>query len=47
MPYIHKKVDVTGVVYHRADAWGIVISKVAPHEDKGGAAPAPAAGTTR
>jgi len=47
LPYIHKKVDVTGVVYHRADAWGIVISKVAPHEDKGGAAPAPAAGTTR
>jgi len=47
LPYIHKKVDVTGVVYHRADAYGIVISKVVPHEDKGGAAPAPAAGTNR
>jgi len=47
LPYIHKKVDVTGVVYHRADAWGIVISKVAPHGDKSGAAPAPAAGTNR
>ena len=48
MPYIHKKVDVTGVVYHRADAYGIVISKVVPHVDKGGAAPAPAAkGTDR
>ena len=43
MPYIHKKVDVTGVVYHRSDAWGIVISKVVPHQDKGGASPAPAA----
>jgi hypothetical protein len=43
LPYIHKKVDVTGVVYHRSDAWGIVISRVAPHQDKGGAAPAPAA----
>jgi hypothetical protein len=31
-------VDVTGVVYHRADAYGIVISKVKPHEDKDGAA---------
>lgn len=47
LPYIHKKVDVTGTVYHRADAWGIVITKVAPHEDKGGAASAPAAGTSR
>jgi hypothetical protein len=48
MPYIHKKVDVTGVVYHRSDAYGIVISKVVPHEEKGGAAPAPAAkGTDR
>ena len=43
MPYIHKKVDVTGVVYHRSDAWGIVISKVVPHQEKAGAAPAPAA----
>jgi hypothetical protein len=31
MPYIHKKVDVTGSVYHRSEAWGIVILKVAPH----------------
>ena len=43
LPYVHKKVDVTGVVYHRSDAWGIVISKVTPHQDKAGAAPAPAA----
>jgi hypothetical protein len=34
--YIHKKVDVTGTVYHRSDAWGIVITKVALHEDKAG-----------
>jgi hypothetical protein len=34
--YIHKKVDVSGKVYHRADAWGIVITKVVPHEDKAG-----------
>jgi hypothetical protein len=31
MPYIHKKVDVSGNVYHRSDAWGIVIAKVVPH----------------
>jgi len=36
MPYIHKKVDVLGTVYHRADAYGIVILKVALHEDKAG-----------
>jgi len=43
--YIHKKVDVTGTVYHRSDAWGIVITKVALHEDKAGAsAPAGAPG---
>lgn len=40
MPFIHKKVDVTGTVYHRADAYGIVILKVALHEDKAGGAPA-------
>ena len=34
--YIHKKVDVSGKVYHRSDAWGIVITKVALHEDKAG-----------
>jgi hypothetical protein len=50
LPYIHKKVDVTGTVYHRSDAWGIVIVKVALHQDgptdasgKGASAPA---GTT-
>jgi len=32
--YIHKKVDVTGVVYHRSEAWGIVIHRVALHKDK-------------
>jgi len=35
--YVHKKVDVTGMVYHRSDAWGIVINKVALHEEKPGA----------
>src|SRR5258706_5794097 len=34
LPYVHKKVDVTGTVYHRSDAWGIVIVKVALHDDK-------------
>jgi hypothetical protein len=34
LPYVHKKVDVTGTVYHRSDAWGIVINKVALHQDK-------------
>jgi len=33
LPYIHKNVDVTGTVYHRSDAWGIVIIKVALHQD--------------
>jgi hypothetical protein len=33
MAYIHKKVDVSGTVYHRADAYGIVINKVALHRD--------------
>lgn len=32
LPYIHKKVDVTGRVFHRSDAWGIVIVKVVPHQ---------------
>jgi len=31
---IHKNVDVTGVVYHRAEAWGIVIHKVVLHKEK-------------
>jgi hypothetical protein len=33
--FIHQKVDVTGVVYHRSGAYGIVINKVVPHKDKG------------
>jgi hypothetical protein len=39
MAYIHKKVDVTGMVYHRAGAYGIVIRKVVPHVEKPGSAP--------
>lgn len=42
MRYIHQKVDVSGTVYHRADAWGIVIIRVVPHV--GAAAPASAPG---
>ena len=34
MAYIHKKVDVSGTVFHRSDAYGIVITKVALHQDK-------------
>jgi len=34
MAYIHKKVDVSGTVYHRSGAYGIVITKVVLHEDK-------------
>jgi hypothetical protein len=34
MAYIHKKVDVSGTVYHRSDAYGIVITKVTLHQDK-------------
>ena len=33
--FIHQKVDITGVVYHRAGAYGIVINKVVPHKEKG------------
>ncbi len=32
--FIHKKVDVKGAVYHRAEAWGIVIHKVTLHKEK-------------
>jgi len=32
--FIHKKVDVSGTVYHRSGAYGIVITKVVLHEDK-------------
>jgi len=34
MNYIHQKVDVRGAVYHRSEAWGIVIQRVTPHQDK-------------
>lgn len=42
--YIHQKVDVSGKVYHRADAWGIVITKVVPHAGSAAPASAPASG---
>lgn len=32
--YIHQKVDVTGTVYNRSQAWGIVIVAVKPHVEK-------------
>jgi hypothetical protein len=32
--FIHQKVDVLGTVYHRSQAWGIVIVKVSPHQAK-------------
>ena len=41
--YIHQKVDVLGTVYHRSQAWGIVIVRVTPHKAKDGGAPAAAA----
>ena len=34
LAYIHKKVDVTGVVYHRSSAYGIKINKVVLHQEK-------------
>ncbi|HEU4723734.1 MAG TPA: hypothetical protein VFU59_00410 [Candidatus Eisenbacteria bacterium] len=43
MPYIHQKVDVVGTVYHRSQAWGIVIIKVSPHKEKPASAAQPAA----
>jgi len=43
LPYIHQKVDVIGTVYHRSQAWGIVIIKVSPHKEKGTAARASSA----
>lgn len=42
LPYIHKKVDVKGTVFHRAGAYGIVILTVVPHEDKPAAHAPPA-----
>jgi len=50
MAYIHKKVDVKGTVYHRADAWGIVIVRVTPHQEDAAApasAPVPTQGSTK
>jgi hypothetical protein len=44
MRYIHQKVDVSGTVYHRADAWGIVITRVVPHQGAAAPASAPGAG---
>ena len=44
LPYIHKKVDVTGTVYNRSQAWGIVIVKVALHNDAAAPAAAPSGG---
>jgi hypothetical protein len=42
MPFIHKKVDVRGMVYFRSGVYGIVILSVEPHQDKPtGAAAAP------
>ena len=32
--FIHQKVDVTGTVYNRSQAWGIVIVAVKPHVEK-------------
>jgi len=46
MAYIHKKVDVTGTVYHRSGVYGIVIVKVEPHKPAG-AGGAAAEGTTK
>jgi hypothetical protein len=50
LPFIHKKVDVSGTVYHRSDAWGIVITNVALHQDTaanaGGKGASTPAGTT-
>jgi hypothetical protein len=43
MRYIHQKVDVLGTVYHRSQAWGIVIIKVTPHKEKPAAPAKPAA----
>jgi len=40
MQYIHQKVDVLGTVFHRSEAWGVVIVKVTPHKTKAGAASA-------
>ena len=48
MAYIHKKVDVTGTVYHRSGVYGIVIVKVEPHRsDAAGATPPGSTGATK
>ncbi|HSQ59640.1 MAG TPA: hypothetical protein VLT84_04325 [Acidobacteriota bacterium] len=45
--YMHQKVDVTGTVFHRSQAWGIVIVAVAPHNPKGAAAASASAPTKK
>jgi hypothetical protein len=47
LPYIHQKVDVLGTVYHRSQAWGIVIIKVTPHQPKDAGTPDPAIPSAR
>jgi hypothetical protein len=50
LPYLHQKVDVFGTVYHRSQAWGIVIIRVTPHKSKeagASAASTPAAPSRR
>ncbi|HKQ20213.1 MAG TPA: hypothetical protein VJW75_10760 [Candidatus Eisenbacteria bacterium] len=48
MAYIHKKVDVTGTVYHRSGVYGIVIVKVEPHKAGASSSAAPnSQGTTK
>ena len=36
LPYVHQRVDVMGVVYHRAEAYGIAVITVTPHKDAPG-----------
>jgi hypothetical protein len=45
--YMHQKVDVTGTVFHRSQAWGIVIVAVAPHKPKVAAAASTSAPTKK
>ena len=45
MAYIHQKVDVLGTVYHRSQAWGIVVIRVSPHKEKSPATAAQPAAT--
>lgn len=45
--YMHQKVDVTGTVFHRSQAWGIVIVAVAPHKPKAASAASASAPTKK